>query len=117
MKKTNITANILSVNDFSIDDYNPDAIMRGIAARVKRNRLELDLSQKAFAAKTGVSLGSLKRFEHIGEISLKGLVLIAVALDITEELSLLFTRKQYQSIEELLAKEKAGKKKRGRRNV
>lgn len=117
MKNADITANILSIGNFSIDDYNPDVIMGGIAERVKRNRLELNLSQKALAVKSGVSLGSLKRFEHTGEISLKGLVLIAVAIDATEEFSMLFIRKQYQSIEQLLTKEKAGTKKRGRKNV
>lgn len=117
MKKADITTNILSSNYFSLDDFNPGAIMKNIAERVKRNRLELNLSQNAFAAKSGVSLGSLKRFEQTGEISLKSLVMMAVALDATSEFSLLFTRKQYQSIDELLTKDKARTVKRGRRNV
>lgn len=92
--------------------------MLKIASHVKRNRLELNLSQNALAAKSGVSLGSLKRFEHTGEISLKNLVMIAIALDSTEEFGLLFSKQQYKSIDELLGKNKAvTTKKRGRKNA
>jgi transcriptional regulator with XRE-family HTH domain len=108
---------MLSANDFILDDFNPEAIMKKIAEKVKRNRLELNLSQSALAAKSGVSLGSLKRFEHSGEISLKNMVMLALALDSTEEFGLLFSKQQYQSIDELLNKNKAKTTKRGRRNV
>ena len=108
---------MLSENNFILEDFNPGAIMRKLAGRVKQNRLELNLSQFALAAKSGVSMGSLKRFEHSGEISLKNLVLLAVALDSTEEFSSLFNKQQYQSIDELLNKKKSGIAKRGRRNV
>jgi transcriptional regulator with XRE-family HTH domain len=109
--------NILSTNEFVVDDFNPEAIMKKVAERLKRSRLELNLSQAALAAKSGVSWGSLKRFEHTGEISLRNLVLLAVALDSTEEFGLLFGKQQYQSIDELITKNKAKTAKRGRRNV
>jgi transcriptional regulator with XRE-family HTH domain len=109
--------NILSANEFVVDDFNPEAIMKKVAERLKRSRLELNLSQAALAAKSGVSWGSLKRFEHTGEISLRNLVLLAVALDSTEEFGLLFGKQQYQSIDELITKTKAKTAKRGRRNV
>ena len=117
MNNIDITANILSTTDFLLDDFNPGAILKKIAERVKRNRLELNLSQNALAIKSGVSLGSLKRFEQTAEISLKNLVMLAVALDATHEFSLLFSQRQYQSIDELLTKDKARTAKRGRRNV
>lgn len=110
-------ANILSENNFILDDFNPDAIMKKIAGRAKLNRLELNLSQSGLAAQSGVSLGSLKRFEHSGEISLKNLVMLAIALDSTEEFGLLFSKQKYQSITELLDKTKARTAKRGRKNV
>jgi len=117
MNNIDITANILSTNDFLLDDFNPGAILKKIAERVKRNRLELNLSQSALATNAGVSLGSLKRFEQTAEISLKHLVMLAVALDATSEFSLLFSQRQYQTIDELLTKDKAKTAKRGRRNV
>lgn len=109
-------ANILSVNDFIPDDFNPGSILNKIAERAKRNRLELNLSQSALAAKSGVSLGTLKRFESTAEISLKSLVMLAVALDATEEFGLLFSKQKYQSLDELLKLNKAKTKKRGRLN-
>ena len=112
-----IMANILSDNEFILDDFNPGLILKNIAERARRNRLELDLSQSALAAKSGVSLGSLKRFENTSEISLKNLVMLALVLDATEEFGLLFKRQKYKSIDELLAKDKITVKKRGRKNV
>lgn len=117
MQKSNIADNILAISNIDLDDFNPRAIMRNMAARVKRNRLELNLSQNALAIRSGVSLGSLKRFEHNGEISLKSLVMLAIALDATQEFALLFSQKKYQSIDELLKKDKGYIPKRGRRDV
>jgi transcriptional regulator with XRE-family HTH domain len=112
-----IVANILSTNNFVLNEFNPSAILIGIATRVKKNRLELNLSQNALAKRSGVSLGSLKRFEQSSEISLKSLVLLAVVLDATEEFGLLFSGRKYQSIDHLLSNEKRKEAKRGRRNV
>lgn len=39
------------------------------------------------AAKSGVSLGSIKRFEQIGEISLQSLTKLAIALEVEEEIA------------------------------
>lgn len=117
MKDTNITANISSADNFILDDFNPGSIIRNLAERAKKNRLELNLSQNALAAKSGVSLGSLKRFESTAEISLKNLVMLAIALDATEEFNALFSRQKYQSLDELLTKNKLKTAKRGRRNV
>lgn len=108
---------MLAVNYFILDDFNPGAIMQKIAFNLKRSRLALNLSQSALASKSGVSLGSLKRFEHTAEISLKNLVLLAVSLDSTEEFGKLFSKQQYQSMDELLGKNKSMTAKRGRRNA
>ena len=104
----------MAIIDF-LQDANPTAIMRGIAERVKRNRLELNLTQKALAARSGVSFSSLRKFETTGEISLKSLIKIAIALDAADVFADLFSRKQYQSINELIQKTEKVKK-RGRRN-
>lgn len=109
--------NILSDNDYQLDAFNPFAIAQGIATRLKQRRLEHNLTQDALADRSGVSLGSLKRFEQHNEISLKNLLLLAVALDCTAEFAELFAGQHFNSIEEVL-KAKAGKKrKRGRRSV
>lgn len=60
------------------------------------------ISQKQLAARSGVSLGSLKRFEQSGEISLQSLKKIAIALDMENELEGLFDNVPFASIEEVI---------------
>ena len=60
------------------------------------------ISQKQLAARSGVSLGSLKRFEQSGEISLQSLKIIAIALDMENELEGLFDNVPFASIEEVI---------------
>ena len=59
-------------------------------------------SQKRLSEKSGVSLGSVKRFEQSGEISLSALTKIAIALEIENELLDLFKEVPFQSIEEII---------------
>lgn len=80
----------------------PKEIQLEIANNIKKRRKELKLTQEEFAKKTGVSFGSIKRFENTGEISLFSLVKIATILDCQDELLQLFTQKQYNSIEEII---------------
>lgn len=51
---------------------------------------------------SGVSLGSVKRFEQSGEISLLSLIKIATALEIDNELEHLFEDVPPLSIEEII---------------
>lgn len=60
------------------------------------------ITQKQLAARSGVSLGSLKRFEQSGEISLQSLTKIAIALDVENELEGLFDNVPFASIEEII---------------
>ena len=57
------------------------------------------ITQKQLAARSGVSLGSLKRFEQSGEISLQSLKKIAIALDMENELEGLFDNVPFASRE------------------
>ena len=57
-----------------------------IAERMVQLRKRKKLSQKSLALRSGVSLGSLKRFEQTGEISLQSLTKIAIALEVEGEL-------------------------------
>jgi len=71
-------------------------------------RREAGLSQTALAERSCVSLGSIKRFEGSGEISLAALVRIAAVLGYEADFDKLFTRRNYQSIDEILAERKGG---------
>jgi len=106
--------NIMDIN--TIINMAPDAILQGIAKRVKDRRLERNLTQKAFAKRAGVGYDAYRKFENTGEITLHNLVLCAIALDDVEGLMELFTKKSYQSIDELLKTQDVKKRKRGSRN-
>ena len=73
-----------------------------IADRIVRLRKRKKISQKELAVRAGVSLGSLKRFEQTGEISLKSLTMLAIALGVEGELDTLFSEVPFESIEEII---------------
>lgn len=73
-----------------------------IANRMIQLRKRKKISQKELATRSGVSLGSLKRFEQSGEISLRSLTKLAIALEVEEELESLFSEVPFGSIEEVI---------------
>lgn len=73
-----------------------------IAQKIVRLRKRKKITQKQLAVRSGVSLGSLKRFEQSGEISLQSLTKIAIALDVENELEDLFNNVPFASIEEVI---------------
>lgn len=77
-------------------------IKNDIAQKIVRLRKRKKITQKQLAARSGVSLGSLKRFEQSGEISLQSLTKIAIALDVENELEDLFNNVPFASIEEVI---------------
>jgi len=58
----------------------PDDVRREIADRFKVRRLSQALTQRDLAARSGMSLGSLKRFETTGQIALDSLLRLALAV-------------------------------------
>ena len=91
----------------------PQEIRRDIAARAQARRLTLNISQKELAARSGVPLGSVKRFEVTGEISLASLVSIALALGDLEAFTGLFRPSRPDNLfkqKELSPRKRAGRK-------
>ncbi len=90
-------------NDF--DDFlikSPAQLNREIADRVRARRRENKWSQEELSRRSNVSLGSLKRFESTGEISLTSLIKISIVLGCEDDFDQLFARKHYNSIEEII---------------
>jgi len=100
----------------TIIDNSSDTILKKIAERVKVKRLERNLTQKSFAKRAGVGYDAYRKFENTGEITLRNLVMCAIVLDDVDAFAELFTKKSYQSINELLKIQKEKKRKRGTRN-
>jgi transcriptional regulator with XRE-family HTH domain len=85
-------------------------VCSSIAERVKLRRLELNLTQQGLALRADVNIETYRRFERIGEISLNNLVKIALALNLLDDFDSLFSKKLYQSIEDVMKKEKLQRK-------
>lgn len=82
--------------------------------RFKRQRLSLGLTQEGLAQRSGVSLGSLKRFESSGQIAFESLLRLAWILDCLKDFNnILETKNPYEglTLDQLLARKKT--KKRG----
>ena len=83
-----------------------EEIDTNIAGRLRNIRKRRCISQEKLSEMSGVSYGSIKRFESKGEISLNSLIKIAIVLDCADDLIHLFERKQYNSIEEIINEQK-----------
>ncbi|MBD5188169.1 MAG: helix-turn-helix transcriptional regulator [Bacteroidales bacterium] len=92
--------NMLSV----LESYmHPDAtdIARRLANDFRNRRVEQGLTREAVAAKSGVAFSNISRFEQKGLISLKNLILLAIATDYLHEISAIFSTPKYSTMEEL----------------
>ncbi len=73
-----------------------------LAKRMRKVRKRKSVSQEELSNRSGVSYGSIKRFEATGMISLLSLTKLAMALDCAEEIRNLFMDVPYMSIEEVI---------------
>lgn len=80
----------------------PKELSRIIAANVRKRRKERKLSMQDLVEKSGVSYGSVKRFESSGEISLLSLLKIATVLDCADGFEALFAEQEIRSIQEII---------------
>jgi len=87
--------------NFLLGSKTPLEINQLIAERLRIIRKRRKISQKRLSEKSGVSLGSVKRFEQSGEISLLSLTKIAMALDVEGEMEQLFEEVPFLSLEEI----------------
>ena len=71
----------------------PKKQLLSIRDRFKDRRLSIGYTQQTLSKKTGVSLGSIKRFESSGEISLKSLLKLSVTLECIDDFSLIASEK------------------------
>jgi transcriptional regulator with XRE-family HTH domain len=94
-------ANILSIlNPFSIDKVPSDVLVE-LAKKTRHLRKEKKLSQQELAKRANVSLGSYKRFERTGQISLESLLNIAFILGRMNDFDSIFTPEDQKPDEKL----------------
>lgn len=111
------TMNMINNNNIlSLIENTPDSLMQKIAERVRLRRLELNWTQKLLASKAGIPLATYRRFELKGELSLRGLVMIAISLGAENNLEQLFSIKNYQNMDDLINATQKGQHKRATKN-
>ncbi|MBW6489106.1 MAG: helix-turn-helix domain-containing protein [Sulfurimonas sp.] len=100
----------------SININTPQSVMQHLAENFKQKRLALNLTQEGLASKSGVSLGSLKRFENSSQISLESLLKLSVVLGCLDDFMNITKTKEnsFSSLDELLQTKEKPLKKRGK---
>lgn len=86
----------------TINTKTPNQIATTIARNLRELRKKDKLSMKALAELSGVSYGSLKRFESTGQISLTALLKLAIVLDCVDDFDYLFKKTEILSIQEII---------------
>jgi transcriptional regulator with XRE-family HTH domain len=82
---------------------NPSDFLEEIASRHKVLRKEARLSKLELAQKSGVSLGSLKRFEQTGQISFESLLKLAQVLGRLDDFEEVLKPSDLKNIEKLFS--------------
>ena len=90
------------MNNLLFNSKTPNDIAKELVEKIKHHRKKLKISQAQLASKSGVSLGSIKRFESRYEISLNSFIKILIALNLEQDLENLFLQKSYISIDEVI---------------
>lgn len=84
----------------------PEEINKLVADRMKVLRKRLKISRQRLSEISGVSYGSIKRFEETGNISLLSLTKMAIALDAVDDIKKIFSDVPYKTIQEVINEQK-----------
>lgn len=79
----------------------PSDILKSTAQNVALIRKELSWTQQELAERSGVSFGSIKRFERLGKISFESLLKIAEAVNRLDDFETLLRPSNNKRLEEL----------------
>lgn len=79
----------------------PSDLRETIRNAARQRRIALGLTQAELSQRSGVPLGSLKRFERLGEVSLASLLALAEAVDALEAFHALFPLPEARTLDEI----------------
>ncbi len=96
-----------------VNIHTPKEIAHLLAGKARELRLMKEWTRDELAARSGISVSSLKRFEQTGQISLERLLKIAMALDALDGFAQLFEKPEAQTLAEF--EQRAVTRQRGRR--
>ncbi|MCP3957617.1 MAG: helix-turn-helix transcriptional regulator [bacterium] len=92
----------------------PEQVGVALAERIRGLRLARGWRQVTLAERSGVSLGSLRRFEASGRVSLENLLKLAFALNRLDDFDALLEEAPASSLAELEATEAGPTRQRGK---
>ena len=81
-----------------------------LTRRMEARRKSMRITRAALAKRSGVSLGSIRRFEREHQNSLVSLANIAFPLRCEDDFDDLFARREHASIEEVIRDAKRGRR-------
>ena len=90
----------------------PSDVAEDLAIRLRARRLARNLTQEGLARRSGVALGTLKRFESSGAVSLVSFIRLVVALGEEAGLERLLADGEFETLEQVLSEPRT--RKRGR---
>lgn len=91
----------------------PEQVSVDLAARLRELRLDRGWRQLTLAERSGVSLGSLRRFEASGKVSLQNLLKLAFALGRLDDFDRVLQAPPASSMAEFEAAQEKPARKRG----
>ena len=94
----------------TVNIYTPQEVEQQIASNAKQLRLSQDMSRQTLSKHSGVSLGSIQRFEQQGKVSLENLLKIAHALSALPDFHTLMALPDPKSIKDMQARENIPKR-------
>lgn len=94
----------MSINEKKI----PTTIIKEVGQNFRQVRKRRGITIKELSEKSGVSYSSIRRFEGTGQISLISLTKLAFIMDLTDQITNLFTNIAPQSMAELLKAQEKG---------
>jgi transcriptional regulator with XRE-family HTH domain len=99
----------------NINISTPVSTMKQLKTKFKNRRLFLNLTQSGLSKRSGVSLGSLKRFESSGHISLESLLKLSLVLECLDDFGNIAEHKEKPigSLDEIMQAKVKSVKKRG----
>lgn len=98
------------MTSFSIMSF--EDIAAALAVRLRNRRLAQNLTLEGLARRSGVALGTLKKFERTGQIALVSFIRLVVTLNDEAALAGLLLERKFETLDEVL--QSGNRPKRGR---
>jgi len=98
------------MTSFSIMSF--EDISAELAVRLRNRRLAQNLTLEGLARRSGVALGTLKKFERTGQIALVSFIRLVVTLNDEAALAGLLLEQKFETLDEVL--QSGNRPKRGR---